>query len=105
VKLGVQGVPCMAAHPIRALFDAGVPVTLNSEDTFFFGNRLEEEYFALHQELGFSKAELARIALNGIEIALLSPEKKQVLVAEWQAFVAAESLDLAIAEGSNRFVG
>jgi adenosine deaminase len=66
---------------------------------------LEEEYFALHQELGFSKAELARIALNGIEIALLSPEKKQVLVAEWQAFVAAESLDLAIAEGSNRFVG
>jgi hypothetical protein len=27
------------------------------------------------------------------------------LVAEWRAFVAAESLDLAIAEGSNRFVG
>mgnify|MGYP000918013046 CR=1 FL=1 len=43
--------------------------------------------------------------LNGIEIALLNPEKKQALVAEWQAFVAAESLDLAIAEGSNRFVG
>jgi adenosine deaminase len=63
VKLAVQGVPSMAAHPIRALFDAGVPVTINSDDTFFFGNRLEEEYFALHQELGFSKAELARIAL------------------------------------------
>ena len=95
----------MAEHPIRAFFDAGVPVTINSDDTFFFGNRLEEEYFALNQELGFSKAELARIALNGIEIALLSPEKKQALVAEWRKFVVSEDLDLAVAEGSNRFVG
>ena len=105
VKLAVQGVTSMAEHPIRAFFDAGVPVTINSDDTFFFGNRLEEEYFPLNQELGFSKAELARIALNGIEIALLSPEKKQALVAEWRDFVVAENLDLAVAEGSNRFVG
>lgn len=104
VKLAVQGVDSMAGHPIRALFDAGVPVTVNSDDTFFFGNRLEEEYFALHQELGFSKEELARIALNGIEIALLDPARKQALVAEWRDVVTAEGLDLAVAMGSNRLV-
>ncbi|MBM3850979.1 MAG: hypothetical protein FJ396_12480, partial [Verrucomicrobia bacterium] len=68
------------------------------------GNRLEEEYFALHQELGFSKEELARIALNGIEIALLDPARKQALVAEWRDVVTAEGLDLAVALGSNRLV-
>ncbi len=105
VKLAVQGIGSMAEHPIRALFDAGVPVTLNSDDTFFFGNRLEEEYFALHQELRFTRSELARIALNGIEIALLDPDRKQALKAEWKAFAEAESLDLSVAEGSNRLVG
>jgi adenosine deaminase len=53
------------------LFDAGVTVTINSDDPFFFGNRLSEEYYALHQELGFSLAELAQIAGNGFEVALV----------------------------------
>jgi len=71
VKLAVKGVTSMAAHPIRQLFDSGVKVTINSDDPFFFGNRLSEEYFALHQELGFSLAELAQIAGNGFDIALV----------------------------------
>lgn len=71
VKLAVQGVPGMKAHPIRCLFDAGVRVLINSDDPFLFGNRLEEDYFALKQELGFTRWELARIARNGFGIALV----------------------------------
>jgi adenosine deaminase len=92
VKLAVQGVPEMKAHPIRRLFDAGVRVTINSDDTFFFGNRLEEEYIALNQELGFTRWELARMARNGFEIALVDEAVRARLLAEWDGFVEAQGL-------------
>jgi adenosine deaminase len=88
VKLAVQGIPSMRAHPIRKFFDAGVKVTINTDDTFFFGNVLEEEYLALHQELGFTQVELVQIARNGIDVALLTSEEKAPLYAELEAFAA-----------------
>lgn len=69
LKLQVEGVASMATHPIRALFDAGVTCTINSDDPFMFGNTLSEEYYALYHDLGFTKAELARLALNGFEVS------------------------------------
>lgn len=89
VKLAVAGIPTMAAHPIRRLFDAGVKVTINTDDTYFFGNRLEEEYFALHQDLGFTRVELVRVARNGIDVALLPPAAKAPIYAELDAIAAA----------------
>ena len=77
LKLAVKGVTSMARHPIRQLFDAGVTVTINSDDPFFFGNRLSEEYYALHQELGFTLRELSKIAGNGFEIALVNDEQRK----------------------------
>ncbi|MBC8008630.1 MAG: adenosine deaminase, partial [Burkholderiales bacterium] len=71
LKLAVRGVPTLAAHPIRRLFDAGVIVTVSSDDPFFFGNTLADEYHALHEHLGFSRAELVRVAANGFRVALL----------------------------------
>jgi len=69
LKLQVQGVPRMAAHPIRQLVDAGVRCTVNSDDPFMFGNTLSEEYYALAMALGFSRAELAEIARNAFDVA------------------------------------
>jgi adenine deaminase len=89
VKLAVAGIPTMAAHPIRRLFDAGVKVTINTDDTYFFGNRLEEEYFALQQDLGFTRAELVQVARTGIDIALMPPAAKAPIYAELAAIAAA----------------
>jgi adenosine deaminase len=88
VKLAVAGVPEMRAHPLRRLFDAGVKVTVNTDDTYFFGNTLEEEYFAAHQALGFSRAELVQLARNGIDVALMSVEEKAPIYAELDAIAA-----------------
>ena len=86
VKLAVDGVTSMTAHPIRQLFDAGVSVTINSDDPFFFGNRLSEEYFALHQELGFSLPELTQIAGNGFDVALVGESKRKAFQEELKGF-------------------
>jgi adenosine deaminase len=88
VKLAVRGVPAMAAHPIRRLFEAGVTVTINSDDPFFFGNSLVEEYYALHQELGFSRAELVRVAANGFRVALMPEHVKRAHLDQLATFAA-----------------
>ncbi|MCZ6675461.1 MAG: adenosine deaminase [Verrucomicrobia bacterium] len=92
LKLVVQGVASMSAHPIRQLFDAGVTVTINSDDPFFFGNRLSEEYYALHQDLGFTLVELAQIAGNGFDVALLEENKRESFQNELADFCNEEGL-------------
>lgn len=89
LKLAVAGVPELRAHPLRRLFDAGVKVTISTDDTYFFGNTLEEEYYAVQQDLGFTRAELVSFARNGIDVALLSSEEKAPIYAELEAIAAA----------------
>ena len=47
-------VPTTAAHPIRRLMDAGIPITINSDDPGLFGIDLCHEYELLHLEHGFT---------------------------------------------------
>jgi adenosine deaminase len=58
-------------HPIRQHFDRGLRSTVSTDDPFSFGNTLEDEYAALSAGLDFSHAELAQIARNGFEVALV----------------------------------
>ena len=67
----------LATHPIRSLFDAGVKVTVSTDDPISFGNTLTDEYVALAQERGFSRRELARLARHGFEVALLPDALKR----------------------------
>jgi adenosine deaminase len=66
-----------ANHPIRRLFDAGVKVTISTDDPISFGNRINDEYVALAEKGGFSRPELVKIARNGFDVALMSPAQKQ----------------------------
>ena len=63
-------------HPIRTLFDAGVRVTVSTDDPLCFGNTICDEYAALSSARGFSRAELAQLARNGFEVALLGQAEK-----------------------------
>ena len=56
----------MAEHPIRALVDAGVRVTINTDDALIFGSDLSHEYLALHDARVLTAAELERIRLEGL---------------------------------------
>ncbi len=51
-------VPSLKEHPVRRLFDAGVPITLNTDDPGMFETDLETEYRIAAENFGFSKAEL-----------------------------------------------
>jgi aminodeoxyfutalosine deaminase len=56
-------------HPIRKLYDAGVPIVMNTDDPAMFRCSLVEEYRLAARVFGFSEAELKGIAENGFRYA------------------------------------
>jgi adenosine deaminase/aminodeoxyfutalosine deaminase len=68
-----------AEHPLRRYFDAGLMVTLNSDDPAFFGSDLANEYLLAHTEQGFTREELRQLAANSIRASFLPESAK----AEW----------------------
>jgi adenosine deaminase/aminodeoxyfutalosine deaminase len=58
-------------HPVRRLFDAGVPITLNTDDPAMFRCTLEGEYRLAAQQFGFTEQELRTIAENGFRYAFV----------------------------------
>jgi aminodeoxyfutalosine deaminase len=59
------------AHPLRSYFDAGLLVTLNSDDPAFFGSDVANEYLLAHTEQGFSRDELRVLAANSFHASFL----------------------------------
>ena len=83
VCLGVY--PDYATHPLRRLWDAGLLVTVNSDDPALFGADLNREYEVLVDHFGFSADELEQVSLNGLHASLLPEPDQAQLEAEFRA--------------------
>ncbi len=77
--------PDYASHPLRKLWDAGLFMTIGSDDPPMFGTDLNHEYQLLVKEYNFTQPELERISLNAIHASFLDPSEKQKLEQEFQA--------------------
>jgi adenosine deaminase len=77
-------VPALAAHPLRQLFDAGVCVTLNTDDPTFFQTTLNDEYRLAVRQFDFDADDLTTLALNGVSAAFLPPAEKHALHQQFQ---------------------
>ena len=63
--------PSFREHPLREYFEAGLLVTINSDDPAFFGSDIANEYLLAHTEQQFSEAELRVLAANSIHASFL----------------------------------
>jgi adenosine deaminase/aminodeoxyfutalosine deaminase len=66
-------VASLADHPVRKLFDAGVPIILNTDDPALFECTLESEYDLAARVFGFTETELSAIAANSLKYAFARP--------------------------------
>lgn len=57
-----------AKHPIRQLFDHGVPVTINSDDLLIFNASVSREYLNLYQSGTMTENELDEIRKRGLGV-------------------------------------
>ena len=79
LELGV--VADLRDHNLARLLRAGVAVTINSDDTAYFGGYLGENYAAVADALALSAAELVQLAEHAARAAFLSaPERDALLV-------------------------
>jgi len=74
VRLGVVG--NVAAHPLPRLLEAGVPITINADDSLHFGPGIGEEYELARRTFRLTDDQLAAIARTSAEVSGASAETK-----------------------------
>jgi adenosine deaminase len=75
-------------HPMRKLYDAGIPVSVNSDDPPMFNTTLTQEYKELVDRFGFTLSELDDITLGAIQHSFLpETERSELALTFRQEFV------------------
>lgn len=82
ICLGVY--PSYEAHPLRQLMEAGVCVTINSDDPALFNTTLVDEYRHAVQDCGLSLKQLEQAALNAVRVSYLPADRKNALLTTFE---------------------
>ncbi|HEX3402146.1 MAG TPA: adenosine deaminase [Acetobacteraceae bacterium] len=84
----LQVVPSLAVHPLRAMLDAGLCVTLNSDDPAYFGGYINETFIQCRHILGLSADDIVKLARNSLTAAFVPPAEVARNVALLDDYVA-----------------
>jgi adenosine deaminase len=82
-------VATMAEHPLKSMLDAGLRVTVNSDDPPYFGGYVTENLLACYHALDLSIADVIRIVRNGIEASFITTEERDSLLCRLDRYVEA----------------
>ncbi len=73
----------MPHHPVSRLIDAGVLVTINSDDPAYFGGYVNANYRAVQEAFDLTTSDLAALA----KASWLEPAEKATKIEEVQLFL------------------
>jgi aminodeoxyfutalosine deaminase len=76
-------------HPVKQMYDAGVFVTINSDDPPMFGTTLTREYEIAADLLDLDEAGVADLATNTVRASFLPEDEKAELAGEISGYLAA----------------
>lgn len=87
-NLATRAVATLDEHPLRAFVDAGVTVTINSDDPPMFGTTLNREYEIAADLLDLDQAGIALLATAAVDASFASDDVKSRLRGEIDAYVS-----------------
>jgi adenosine deaminase len=90
-NLELKVTPDLTQHPLKRLLDAGVHVTVNSDDPAYFDGYLAANYEAVQQALALDFDDVVALARNSITASWLPPDRICDLIGEIDEFVAAQA--------------
>ncbi|GAB7185544.1 adenosine deaminase [Kitasatospora sp. Ki12] len=73
-------------HPLREMLEAGLLVTVNSDDPAYFGGYVEDNFRAVREALGLDPETLRRLAANSFRASFIDDRRRAELLAEVEAF-------------------
>lgn len=88
-NVATRAVESLEAHPLRRLVEAGVQVSINSDDPPMFGTDLNTEYAVAAQLLDLDETGVADLARNAVRMSFLDAPAKGALCDEIDAYVDA----------------
>ncbi len=87
-NVATRAVESLEAHPLRTFVEAGVLVTINSDDPPMFGTDLNTEYGVAAELLDLDEAGVARLAQAAVVASFAPDAVKRGLLAEIEAYTA-----------------
>jgi aminodeoxyfutalosine deaminase len=84
----IRLIPEFRAYPLPTLMDAGVTMTLNSDDPALFGTSIGQEFTNAAAAFSLSPQQLAGLCENAVRAAFLPEDEKQRLLGQIQQAMA-----------------
>ena len=75
----------MRDHSLPALLDAGLKVTINSDDPAYFGGYMEENYLAVQEVFDLDRETLLELARNAVDASFMLPGRRREVLARIEA--------------------
>ena len=86
-NIATRAVTDLSAHPLRQLVEAGVVVTVNSDDPPMFGTTVNREYEIAARLLDLDEAGIADLARTAVRCSTMTPAEQRPLLEEIDVYV------------------
>lgn len=90
-NIATRAVASYDVHPLRAMVEAGLVVTINSDDPPMFGTDLTNEYAVAAQLLDLDEAGVAELAKTAVRESFAEDSVKSAVITEIEEYVAKSS--------------
>ncbi len=87
-NVALRVVEDMSLHPLPAMIDAGLLVSINSDDPAYFGGYIGDNYRKAQSALGLGEETVITLARNSIESSFLDGPRKTALLEELEVVSA-----------------
>jgi aminodeoxyfutalosine deaminase len=87
-NIATRAVASYDVHPLRAMAEAGLVVTINSDDPPMFGTDLTNEYAVAAELLDLDETGVGELAKTAVQVSFAEDSVKNALIAEIDEYVA-----------------